>query len=346
MLTNTPPPTKKKRAAASSRPTKRSSKPAAAAPKFHTTTSTTAIANATFAYQFGSTDAPTQLAAAGQVNAQSILVASQNKFDVTPFTFRSGPMQGQFALVFTAQPADHEIFRFLDLPAEIRAMILEKLVIHGPEAIVILNLSNNRDCKFRSKTFEAAKLSIMGVCKQIRQEALAMFLGGNTFRLGQTSTALHFLELYGDSTQYLRTIEIDHLLKTGNNQLMRALANLPTLQRVRFDRGDLRRLSAERIRPYFSEQGLTKKTAHSDAILAGLDRFLGLIGAMNPTPWRSPCDFMCPHEDVNGLNAGERSQCDACHMRCYCHAALETALIELREDLKEMLKIEEEDPVG
>ncbi|KAG8623455.1 hypothetical protein KVT40_008431 [Elsinoe batatas] len=308
----------------------RSSKPSAAAPKFHTATSTTAITNATFAYQFG------------QVNAQSITIASQNRFDVTPFTFRSGPMQGQFALVFTAQPADHEIFRFLDLPAEIRAMILEKLVVHGPEAKVILRLSNNRDCKFRSRTFEAASLSIMGVCKQIRQEALAMFLGGNTFRLGQTSTALHFLELYGDSTQYLRTIEIHNLLKTGTNQLMRALAKLPNLQTVRLNPWDLIKLKAERCRLYFTEQGLTRKAASPDAIRAALDRFLGLLGAMQPSgAWRGSCAFSCAYDDVNGLNAGDKSQCDACQMQCVCHAGMVTTYAELRRDLKDMLNIED-----
>lgn len=255
-------------------------------------------------------------------------MASKTGFSIEKTIIPSGPHKGRFALVFDPFPAKKNVFRFMDLPAEIRIMVYRLLVVR-PEKFVLSG--SNRKCAFKCyHSRELRGLVMLQINNDIRQEAMAVFMRENVFDFLKTSLVDKFMSLYGDNSNMIRRIEISgQLCRSSFAKCARALARASHLQTLvlpssRF----IRRHLVSMLRPWFLEQGLTLGNP-AEQVREAADLLIDIV------------DIQEYCADCRGCHGKDYEKtCSLCDGSCICHQQVLEGLAEVKADFLLMLNLE------
>ncbi|GAM86662.1 hypothetical protein ANO11243_046790 [Dothideomycetidae sp. 11243] len=90
------------------------------------------------------------------------------------------------------QPRPREVFRFLDLPAEVRNTVYKHLLL-GPQAILRINKITKAQPKQMFLKGSGIQTQLLRVNKQLNQEASHFLFGMNMLQFDNTKTAFDFI---------------------------------------------------------------------------------------------------------------------------------------------------------
>ncbi|KAF4548979.1 Hypothetical protein D9617_24g016930 [Elsinoe fawcettii] len=265
------------------------------------------------------------------VNIQSIVLASKSTFDVECTIITEGPMKGRYALILDPRPTS--VFRFLDLPAEIRTMILSELLTL-PQPLHFY-ISKQVACGFQTcdEFGGSINLSILKVSRQVHREARAILLSHNTFYFVSSKTFHKVMDSLPDYAHIIRRVDIPYIPGTAQvNKTMRRLANFPRLEYLCVRSRHVGPDAVTMLKQWFGEKGLTTKRAKREAVQAEIDHLLDILHLR-------PCG-RCGLA-FNERNAMTIPPCDDTDSAQYYHNGAKETYIKLRKGLVSMLKVDE-----
>ncbi|KAF4548978.1 Hypothetical protein D9617_24g016920 [Elsinoe fawcettii] len=296
------------------------------------------IANAKFSFRFGTGSTSSQ--PSSNVNVQFVFIASRTAFTVEETMIKDGPFKG-----FDPRPQEKEVFHFMNLPAEIRVMVYHELVVRPPRAWIPFMGSTKRQCGLQLDVKPARlSLNILGVSKQVRQEAITVLLGRNILIFDYSNLFPKFLALYQDHAHCIWHIRIEWQLNTNTtNKFMRSIANLHNLESLTLRDEYIAKGKAHLFKQWFGEQGLTKKSANRDEVKSALDQLLQLLCI---DQWCEKCKLYPNNLNVfrpNYFQVGEAgARCERCEGKCDCHIDAADGFEALKRGLMVMLKLDDD----
>lgn len=141
----------------------------------------------------------------------------------------SGILKGRQVFVLEPNQKPDEGFPFLELPPEVRNMIYMELLVKkgGARFEVTGNQAKHIRC------WGPTSLRMLRTCRQIYQEAAAIYYGLNNFSFTSTTTLMHYLQNIETSVRFLRSIEIHDLVGSTSFKAAKLLVGAISLTRLK-----------------------------------------------------------------------------------------------------------------
>ncbi|KAG8623851.1 hypothetical protein KVT40_008827 [Elsinoe batatas] len=165
------------------------------------------------------------------VYRQAVTIESSIPFKMVPKVVTKEKGVDTHIFVIRMVPTERQHFRFLDLPAEIRAMILRECLTAKDPIRVDFARHSKRGVQ-PPKTYQSVPSAMLHVNRHLHSEAAPIFYGVNTFIFISSTLFGRFIKMIKGNADYLRDAKILHWVAASGFSAIAAFPQCHSLERL------------------------------------------------------------------------------------------------------------------
>ncbi|KAF2218281.1 hypothetical protein BDZ85DRAFT_286479 [Elsinoe ampelina] len=178
-----------------------------------------------------SADQGSEFDASRNVYRQVVTIESSIPFEVIPKLVKKQQDKDTHNFTIRMCPTDRNYFRFMDLPAEIRAMVLSHVLARRE----FIRLDFDRASKKSTmppRAYIGNDNAMLFVNKFLHNESAGIFYGMNEFRFASTTIFVRFMKMIGKNAGFIGNLKIEYRCLTNGFEAAAALSTCHSLERL------------------------------------------------------------------------------------------------------------------
>ncbi|KAF4549008.1 Hypothetical protein D9617_24g017220 [Elsinoe fawcettii] len=166
-----------------------------------------------------------------QVYRQYFVIESNIPIDLQPNIIKAGPDSNDLLIAARLRPEPKHIFRFLDLPAEIRSMIISGALVEDIPIRAELDRRAGRsfgDLKIDTRI----GIAMLRLNKSIHREAASLLYGMNSFTFSTTTVLGYFMEMTEAHFSYVTNLTVETWIVSSRPRAVKGLSSCLPFQSI------------------------------------------------------------------------------------------------------------------